>query len=128
MDPYNSEIFYGGSYTLEAMIEFLARRFLRNTIGHFWQKITAVDFMSFHPGADWEWFRWKATTGSLDERTPNMPQSWAALLDVAQNGPEDVPELLRNQPPFALLYCLVFPHRFNAGLLRLIERSIRESK
>ncbi|MGD0293741.1 MAG: hypothetical protein ABSB30_07785 [Terracidiphilus sp.] len=126
MDRYNSEIFYGSSYVAESLVEFLARRLLRRMIAYFWESITHIDFVWFRPEMDWEWFRWRAESGSLESRMPNMPQSWTALLDAAENGKPDVPELLRARPWFAPLFCIVFPHRFGVGLLRLIECSIRE--
>ena len=57
MDPMNSEVFIGHSYHLEALIEMLARRLLRTTLAHFWEKITRVHFTWFKPAEDWEWFR-----------------------------------------------------------------------
>jgi len=82
MDSTNPEIFSGHSYTLEALVEFLARRLLRSTLARLWEKITRVHFTSFRPDDDGEWFRWKAERGSLDTRMPNTPQSWSALLDT----------------------------------------------
>jgi hypothetical protein len=127
MDPYNSEIFYGSSYVAEALIEFLARRFLRRTIALFWEKITRLDFVTFRPSEDSEWFKWRAEKGSLENRIPNTPQSWSALLETARNGVAQVPEALKTRPWFAPLFSLVYPHRFGVGLLRFIERSLGQS-
>ena len=127
MDPTNPEIFTGLSYALEPLIEFLARRLRRRMLAHFWEKITRVHFTWFQPEEDCEWFRWRVERGSLDRRMPNTPQSWAALIDAAENGPTAVPDVLKNRPSFALFFGLVYPHRFGVGLLRLIDRAIRQS-
>ena len=127
MDPNKSEIFAGLSYALEPLVEFLARRLRRRMLAHFWEKITRVQFTWFQPKEHWEWFRWRAEGGSLDQRMANTPQSWAALLDAAENGPALVPDLLKDRPSFALFFGLVFPHRFGVGLLRLIDRAIRQT-
>jgi hypothetical protein len=54
---------------------------------------------------------------------PNMPQSWAALLKAAESDPR-VPEILKDQPAFAVFFSLVYPHRFGVDLLRLIEGAL----
>jgi hypothetical protein len=127
LDSMNREIFAGHSYTLEPIIEFMARRLLRQTLAHFWEKITRLRFAWFQPGRESEWFRWKSDTGSLKHTMPNTPQSWAALLDAAENGPEAVPALLKGRPTFALFFALVYPQRFGVGLMRLIDRAVRKA-
>jgi hypothetical protein len=125
MDPMNSEVFIGHSYHIEALIETLARRLLRNTLAHFWEKITRVHFTWFKPREDSQWFRWHTDDGLLEQKMPNTPQSWSSLLAVSENGPMEVPALLRDRPEFAVLFSLVFPHRFGVGLMRLIDRSLQ---
>jgi hypothetical protein len=125
MDPMNSEVFIGHSYHLEALIEMLARRLLRTTLAHFWEKITRVHFTWFKPAEDWQWFRWHTYDGILEQKTPNAPQSWSALLEASEGGPIEVPALLRDRPEFAVLFMLVFPHRFGVGLMRLIDHALQ---
>lgn len=125
MDPNNPEIFTGHSYSLEALVEFLARRWRRRMLEHFWEKITRLQFTWFQPESAAEWFRWRAESGSLDQRMPNAPQSWADLLYAAENGPASVPEWLSARPAFAVFFCLVFPQRFGVAVLRLIDRAVR---
>lgn len=127
MEPNNPELFSGNSYALEPLIEFLARRLARGMLTHFWERITRVHFTGFRPTEEWEWFRWRAENGSLDHRMPNTPQSWAALLDAAENAPPDVPALLRDRPSFMPFLGLVFPHRFSVGFLRSLERAIQQN-
>ena len=126
MDTTNPEIFTGHSYALEPLIEFLARRLARGMLTHFWERITRIHFAGFQPAEEWEWFRWRAESGSLDHRMPNTPQSWAALLHSAENAPSDVPSLLRDRPSFMPFFGLVFPHRFSVGFLRSLERAIQQ--
>jgi hypothetical protein len=127
LDAVNREIFAGHSYTLETIVEFMARRLLRQTLAHFWEKITRLRFTWFQPGQEWEWFRWKSETGSLKQTMPNMPQSWRALLDAAENGLEEIPALLKERPTFALFFALVYPQRLGVGLMRLIDRAVRKT-
>jgi hypothetical protein len=126
METTNPEIFTGNSYALEPLVELLARRLARRALAHLWEKITRVHFTSFRPAEEWEWFRWRAESGSLDHKMPNTPQSWAALLNAAENAAPDVPELLKDRLSFLPFFGLVFPHRFNVGFLRLLDRAIRQ--
>ena len=125
MDPMNSEVFVGLSYHLEALTEVLARRLLRSTIAHFWEKTTRLHFAWFKPANDHQWFRWHTRDGLMEQKMPNTPQSWSALLEASENGPIEVPALLKDRPEFAMLFALVFPHRFGVGLMRLIDLSLR---
>jgi hypothetical protein len=125
MDPMNSELFVGHSYHLEALVEMLARRLLRKTLAHFWEGVTRVQFTSMKPAEDWHWFRWQTYDGVLEQKTPDAPQSWEALLEASEKGPIEVPGLLRERPEFAVLFMLVFPHRFGVGVMRLIDHALR---
>ena len=84
-----------------------------------------VNFAWFKPAEDYQWFRWHTYDGILEQKTPNTPQSWSGLLEASENGPIEVPALLRDRPEFAVLFSLVFPHRFGVGLMRLIDRSLQ---
>jgi len=126
LEPDLQERFRGHSYSLEALIDFLARRWRRQAIARFWEEVTENQFLTFQPTKKWEWFVWRAREGSLDTRFPARPQSWAVLLDSAENRSTDaIPARLLENPKFALLFVLVFPHRLRPDLLAFIERSIK---
>ena len=124
LDPTNLEAFNGHSYTAEPLIDFLARRLSRRTLASIWEKITRIQFVDFTVTEEWEWFCWRAKHGKSKTSIPNAPQSWARLLDHAHAEPTGIPKLILDRPQFAILFALVFPHRFGCGLARLVEGAL----
>jgi hypothetical protein len=106
MDDLNPEVFAGHSYTLEPLIQFLARRLLRKHISMLWEKITRVHFATFAVEGDWEQFRWRAKRGSLVTTNPGTPQSWQGLLKESQSPAKAFPKPFRRKPEFALYFAL----------------------
>jgi len=125
LETTNSETFTGISYSLESLVHFLARRWLRVHLSLLWSKITSVHYAAFRPAEDWQWFTWKSPHGALETLSPGTPQSWSALLKEAENFEKaEVPDLLKSEPVFALFFALVFPHRFQPGLLKVVEHAV----
>ena len=123
-DLTNRETFDGHSYTAEPLIDFLARRLSRRSLASIWEKITKVQFTEFFVKESWEWFRWRAEHGSLKTTMPRIPESWDRLLAHATVPPQGLSPLVVSRPHFALLFALVFPHRFSCDLVKLVERSL----
>jgi len=124
LDPTNRETFDKHSYTAEPLIDFLARRLVRQNLASLWGKITRIQFTNFSVRDKWEWFRWRAQHGSLKTTMPGMPESWQKLLDHATTPAEGLPRLIYSKPDYALLFSLVFPHRFSCNLAKLVEESL----
>lgn len=127
--PMNSESFHGLSYTIEPLVQFLARRWLRQHLSRVWDRVTRVFYASFLPSEEWEWFVWKSRSGALEFRQPGKPQSWTQLLKDAETPLScRAPAILSSRPLFTLFFVLVFPHRFQPHLLNLIENWISGSQ
>jgi hypothetical protein len=125
LDEPFKEDFVGASYSLYPLIDFLVRRLRRQALRGMWYAITGTHLASFYPSESWEWLRWRGETGALASRFVGSPQSWSALLSDVENIDLSVlPQLLRDNPAFAVLFSLVYPHRFSRELLRLIEDSL----
>ena len=125
LEPDFQERFRGHSYSMETLVDFLARRWRRRTLARLWEEVTENQFLTFRPSETWEWFVWRARHGSLDTRFPGRPQSWTALLAAAENRSTDaLPARLLQNPTFALLFVLVFPHRLRPDLFAFIERNL----
>jgi hypothetical protein len=119
------ERFRGFSYTLEPLVQFLARRMRKQALRNAWEDVTRVQFSQFTPATGWQWFRWRATDGSLDNRMPPKPQSWGELVQAAEDlDVSGVPALLRDRPAFLLSFLLVYPHRFSKETLKIIEDAV----
>lgn len=124
LDPTNLETFNGHSYTAEPLIDFFARRLSRRTLASIWEKITRIQFVDFTVAEEWEWFCWRAKHGSSKTSIPNAPESWTRLLEHSTAEPRGIPKLIRDRPEFALLFVLVFPHRFGCDLARLVDGAL----
>lgn len=125
LDTSNTVEFRGHSYSLQPCVDFLARRLRRQALARWWAAITRVQFTAFRPPSDWEWFTWRAKTGKLETRFPTERQSWSVLRRQAESrDTSGLPQALKRDPAFALFFAIVYPHRFDAGLLRLLEDAV----
>lgn len=128
LEPLNTESFRSLSYTIEPLIQFIARRWLRQSLSRIWDRITRLFLASFHPAEEWEWFVWRARKGSLEFQRPGTPQSWAALLREADSpSRRGAPLAFSLYPVFTLYYMMVFPHRFQPYLFSLVENWVSKS-
>jgi len=123
-DELNAEVFAGHSYTLEPLIQFLARRLLRRHLAMLWERVTRIHFARFDVETESDIFRWRATNGSLTTTMPRSPQSWKELLAESESLPKTTPKVFQRRPEFLLYFALVYPHRFTTELLKAVEVSI----
>lgn len=123
-DLNNRETFDGHSYTEEPLIDFLARRLSRRALASKWEQITRGQFAEFFVKESWEWFRWRARHGFLKTTMPRMPESWSRLLAHATAAPQGLSPIVVSKPEFAVLFTLVFPHRFGCEVVKLVESSL----
>ena len=82
LDAENTVEFRGHSYLLQSLVDFLARRWRRNALARWWERITRLQFTTFQPSTDWEWFTWTARTGALQTRFPAERQSWSVYYPM----------------------------------------------
>jgi hypothetical protein len=126
LDTDCREDFVGSTYSAYPLVDFLVRRWRRGALRSLWYEITGESLKAFYPDERWEWFRWRAKTGSLNSRFVGSPQSWSTLLTEIESIDTSVlPQLLRDKPAFAALFSLVYPHRLTRELLKLIEDALR---
>jgi hypothetical protein len=117
----------GRAYTLEGLVFLAARRLLKGPLDAQWAGITYVDFIKFIPKRLDDFLLWHADKGSLDSRQPGRPQSWAGLLAMvrSQDYQKNLPDAVRDNPLFALLFALVVPHRFTSDLTLYLDDTFR---
>lgn len=117
--------FVGTSFTLESLVQMIARRNLRQHLRLIWDRISNVDYCQFIPEPAWATYLWHSEKGELQTRKPGRPQSWAALRQTAaRRDTAGVPRLLTKQPALLLLFLLVYPHRLRPALIRLIDDAL----
>jgi hypothetical protein len=124
LEDLNAEVFAGHAYTLEPMVQFLARRLLRRHLTLLWERVTRVHFARFDAKEKWESFIWRARNGSMVTTFPRYPQSWRELLTESETAPKTAASCFRRKPEFLLYFCLTFPHRFTPDLLKTIEHAL----
>lgn len=125
LDLENDENFAGFAYTVEPLIEFLARRGCRHRLTGLWSLVTRLSLVTFNPHIDSDWFRWKTEDGQLRTRLVDEPQSWRLLVEAAHNrGTDNLPLLMREQAAFLPLFIAVYPHRYSVHTQKLLEDAL----
>jgi hypothetical protein len=91
-----------------------------------WPDITRLLFNSFKPAEKWQFYLWRVDKGINKKISPKHRQSWKELREQANYKEfESIPELLKKDIIFFLLFILVFPHRFNADVGRFLHNRIK---
>lgn len=111
-----------GTWSLQALMEFMARRNRRTFLQTMWPAISKLDILSFEPRPVIEGLTWECPEGHESVRKPNIEQSWKALVvDAVKDRSETLPDVLRSDKAFALMFLLTYPHRLSASLVRSLE-------
>ncbi|MDV2495030.1 MAG: hypothetical protein RX316_02330 [bacterium] len=119
------ESFLGSSYSLETLIEMLARRMRRQLLNRLWRDITYIQFNELVPKLKWENYLWEAKSGKLTTRKASKPESWASLFERAKNRtPKSVPAYLEKKAEFLPLFLLIYPHRLRPDTVKLLEDAL----
>jgi hypothetical protein len=80
--------------------------------------------LSSYPEPTIDVLLWDSDDGRETSRIPEMTQSWAALVEIAQRDNSDLlPKILLEDRDFALLFFLVYPHRFSTALVGFLDSS-----
>ena len=110
-------------WTLEALIHFIARRNGRPFLSNNWRAISKLDMVSFQPSPKVDGLLWDAPEGHEADRKPEKEQSWAKLRETAaEDRANELPDVLREHPEYALMYFLAYPHRISPALVGFLDR------
>lgn len=114
-----------GTWSLEALIDFLARRNHRDFLTGVWREISHLDLVSFQPRSAIDGLLWQSSEGHEAVRKPAMEQSWSVLVEGArEDRSEALPEILREDREFALMFLLAYPHRLSRGLIGFLDQEV----
>ncbi len=98
------------------------RRGFRQELADLWAPITHVEMASFWMKKPSDLFLWDGAEGEEATRLADKPQSWAKLQTTATRSDlSDLPVMLQNDPDFALLFALAYPHRNNGALVKALD-------
>ena len=111
------------TWSLEALIDFFARRNHRDFLAGIWREVSRLDMISFEPQPVVDGLLWQASEGHEAVRKLEMEQSWKVLVEAArENRSRALPEILQEDRDFALMFFLAYPHRLSRGLLGLLDQ------
>lgn len=119
------ELQAAASYTLESLVTIVARRMWRNGLAMFWLPITKIDLVRLVPDKpeDMLLWHWGFERGSNQSRLFPAPQSWRELLIESRRDEDDsLPNVIKNEFDFTLLFLLCFPHRLSRALVKHLEK------
>lgn len=111
------------SWSLESILHLLVLRMRRQAIKALWWNITHVDMASFRPSRVADMLLWHCEAGEEMERLPGKPQSWRELAEAARTcNLATLPTVIRDDPDFALMFILAYPHRASIDLVKALDR------
>lgn len=111
------------SWGLELIVHLLAARMRRQALKARWWDVTHVVLTSFRPRRPADVLLWHSTTGEEMHRLADKPQSWAGLTAAARNiDLASLPTILKDDPDFALMFMLAYPHRASTCLVKALDK------
>jgi hypothetical protein len=113
------------SYTAWPLILIAARRGYRQFLFHHWHAITAIQFQEPIPRRQYQRLLWRFTGGTMRMNMVPRPSSWQLLRsEAAKKG--NAPGPLRTYRYWLPYYLIVYPHRFNKGVVLALDDALRE--
>jgi hypothetical protein len=113
------------SYALLPVVLLLVRRGLRNSLEPIWKDLSRVRMTFFGPDHPWGYLEWHCDEGAERDQVFAQPQGWKELVELADSPKvERLPEVLRTDWRFALMFLLAVPHRLAWSLIATIDRGV----
>ena len=117
-----------GTWSLQTLMDFLARRDQRAFLENSWRRISRLDMMSFQPTPTIDGLVWECPHGHEAVRNPDMTQSWKVLKNEAvADRSAKLPQVIRTNRDFALMFLLAYPHRLSPALVGVLDAAYRRS-
>lgn len=125
MDSIQKENFMGRTYTLDSLIQLLARRGWRGVIADLWKPITGLQLVEFEPEYSWQFCLWNCEEGNLHETLPKTPQSWKELETKSKEIVlSKIPNILKDDPILLLLFIFTYPHRLTPDVVKHLDEML----
>lgn len=128
-DTINRYDFAGLSYTLDGLMQLLAKRNWRRRMADLWPNITRLQFVEFVPENSADYCLWHLDKGNLKQTMPSTPQSWQALRQKAEEiNCAPIPQLFVDSPELLLYHILVYPHRCTSDIMKYLDSMLGRGK
>lgn len=111
------------SYTAWPLILIAARRGCRQFLAQHWHAITSIQFHEPLPHRQYQRLLWRFTGGTMQMNMVPRPSSWRRLCSEATKK-GNAPGHLRTFGYWLPYYLLVYPHRFNKGVVLALEDAL----
>jgi hypothetical protein len=113
------------SYSLFPLILLAARRGMRAELERAWPQISHVHLTWFEAAKPADALLWHCEEGKECTDKFAQPQSWKELYEIAFRDRQDhLPQVLREDRAFGLLFALAFPHRIMPSLVKHLDTSL----
>jgi hypothetical protein len=127
-DVRDPRTFVGFSYSIEALVEMIARRLRKQALRMLWRDITGLTYCKFQPPEKWRWFLWRNQRGLLRTHLPKHPEKWEELLRRStERQATSLPLAATSNAWFLPFFLLSHPHRFDVDSAALVDGLLSNS-
>jgi hypothetical protein len=96
---------------------------MQRELKQLWPELSRVRMTYFGPDKPWGYLEWHCDEGLERDQFFPQPQSWKDLVDLAATpAVERLPESLRTDSQFALMFLITVPHRVAWSLIGNIDK------
>lgn len=125
LDKPINDSFNGNSYTLESLLYLFVRRWWKQNTKYIWPDISRLSITFFQPDNKYDFYRWSNKNGITIVKYLHPTQNWSDLLKMSEeNDTKNIPEYLKDNIIFCILFLCVFPQRINSDIVRWIDSNI----
>jgi hypothetical protein len=119
-DDFKSE-----SYFLKGLMYMFVKTNFKQIMKLMWPDITRLTLMEFIPKEKWQYFLWHNKTGTMCKEIPQRTKEWKKLQTEANTiDSNKIPDLINDDPILLLLFIIVYPHRANSEILKLLDEKL----
>jgi hypothetical protein len=116
------------SCSLLPLVLLLVSRGYKRELETNWKAISRITMTVFRPDDKAGYLEWYCTNGSETDQSFNRPQSWKELAKFASSPAIDrLPDVLRLDRRFRLMFALAFPHRQAWSVLGSLDADFRDT-
>ena len=116
------------SYSLLPLVFLFVNRGYKSELESHWKAISRITITVFRPDDKAGYLEWYCANGSETDQSFNQPQSWKELVGMASSPPVDrLPDVLRLDLQFRLMFVLAFPHRQVWSILGSLDAAFRNA-
>jgi hypothetical protein len=117
------------SHSLLPLVLLLVNRGYKTVLETNWKAISRITVTVFSPDDKAGYLEWHCANGSETDQSFNQPQSWKELVQFASSPMiEKLPDVLRSDWQFRLMFALAFPHRQTWSILGSLDADLKHAR